>query len=199
MAKKLEMNPTVETPSNKETETAPVAPAVETADEKRVPKCKTETADVDSLEKGSVVFSWPSIGKSETVRLNGFKPELVARLAFHGIEQKLRDCQAGKTVTAEMGYGNFLKLMDAFNSGQFNVKGEGGPSETSIDLVVQAVGVAKANAGQAFNADAFRASFIAKTKEERAAIAAIPQVAAEIARLKAERKTGETAPSLDSI
>lgn len=193
MAKKLEMNPTVETPSNKETESAPAT------EPKRVAKCKTETADVESLDKGSVTFSWPAIGKTETVRLNGWKPELIARLAFHGVEQKLRDCQAGRDVTPEVGYGAFMKLMDAFNAGSFNVKGDGGPSETSVDLVVQAVGAAKSAAGKPFDADAFRASYIAKTKEERAAIAAIPQVAAEIARMKAERKSGETAPSLDSI
>lgn len=199
MTKKLEMKPAAEAQSNKETESAPAAPAAPAAEPKRVAKCKTETADVESLDKGSVTFSWPAIGKTETVRLNGWKPELIARLAFHGVEQKLRDCQAGRDVTPEVGYGAFMKLMDAFNAGSFNVKGDGGPSETSVDLVVQAVGIAKSNAGQKFDADAFRASFIAKTKEERQAIAAIPQVAAEIARMKAEKKSSETAPSLDSI
>jgi hypothetical protein len=194
MAKKLEMNLVAETQPNKETESAPT-----TSEPKRIAKCKTETVEVESLERGSIIFSWPSINKTETVRLNGWKPELIARLAFHGVEQKLRDCQAGREVTAEIGYGAFMKLMDAFNSGSFNVKGDGGPSETSVDLVVQAVGAAKAAAGKPFDADAFRASYIAKTKDERAAIAAIPQVAAEIARLKAARKSTETSVDLDSI
>lgn len=133
-----------------------------------------------------------SNGKAVEVVFEDLSPEMLTRLAAHGLSQKLGDSFAGAKGDAGLAHAQCQIVADALHAGDWTTRGEGDGG----DFVIAMANLTKVDA------DAVRAKL--KTLDEDAikALKARKDVKAEMARLKAERlaeKAGEEEVDLGSL
>jgi hypothetical protein len=153
---------------------------------------KTSTvAKVSPIENG---YKWAfSNGFEKTVTVADIPEELHSNFLLHGIKQKLSDAYANAQGNAETAAGLFQKVLDNILAGTWRTaKGEGEPRETPINLLAQAV----ANI-QGKPVEGVLAILTAMDPAKRRKVRAIPEVAVELAKIKASAtKPKETLESL---
>lgn len=149
-----------------------------------VPKASV-TTDANTLTFG--------FASGETLRasIDVLPSDVVARLALHGLEQKLRDSYAG--VSAESAYTQAARVWTTLTGGQWTTRRAAEAAEDPISLLVQAVTTVLAARGDAVPAD-LATQITAMDRSGRAKLRAVPAVAAELARLR-----GGSSDVLDSL
>jgi hypothetical protein len=148
----------------------------------KAPKAKIATV---TDAEGVLTFSFTN-GKVHTFDVNAAPTELIARLAMHGAEQKLRDSYAGKGTDPEVARGFFLKVLDNLNAGVFTAARTGEPREEPTALLARAVVAALGKAGKNKTVEEVTAVLEGMDKAGRAAWRRNPEIAAELAAIRAQ-------------
>lgn len=160
-------------------------------------KAKIATINED-LEKQTLVFNFTH-GKTHTVNVGDLDEAILRKLAMHGAKQKLHDAYANADGNSTDGEAMFLAVLDTLQSGQWSSRKPGEKGEEPTGLLAQAVVAAMAKAGQELNLDTVRAKLEAMDKSGRAAFRRNPEIAAELARIRASKSPqslGDLANSL---
>jgi len=113
-------------------------------------------------------------------------PFIVQCLLVHGFKQKGPDAYAKRGITPPEAREALDGVWDALRAEQWTRRRTGGGEATPMAKLAQAIVNAWAERGVEKDYDAVLAGLEAKTKEERAAIRKVPQVAVELAKLGAD-------------
>lgn len=142
------------------------------------------TVEVDE-QTSTLRFTFPTLGKTYDLSVSGLSLEIQTRLALHGAEQKLRDAVAAPDgAEPEDRIARFERVYNALLSGQWTVRRSTEPAEEPIETLARALASVMTAAGKPRNAEDLLPKLRAMSRSERARIRAIPEVAAEIARIK---------------
>ena len=154
----------------------------------RTPKA----ACVADHERETLAFTFADQEKTvKTYAIADYSEAIVKKLALHGLEQKLRDCYASKELDAAQAGGVQQKVHDQLVSGEWNAKRGDGSGVDSMALLVQAIKNVFGSIGQSIPT-AWQ-DLESMTKEARAEIRSINEIATELAVLRAaKRKPGST-------
>lgn len=151
---------------------------------------RTRVAKAKVTVEGMILSFAFANGEIEMFDTSTLTQELQHRAMLHGVEQKLRDCYAGAESAAEA-QGLWQKVADSLNAGQWNVKGESGPLEGSLDLLAKAMVAAYAAKGVAKDATAIRVFLGTQDKAARTKLRNHPGIAVELAKLKTATQSDE--------
>ena len=143
-------------------------------------------------ERQTLTFTFADPAKTVKVfAISDYPDEIVKKLALHGLEQKLRDCYASKELDAAASIGAQAKVNDGLLIGEFNAKRGDGSGVDSMALLAEAIKNVFGALGQPIPA-AWQ-DLGSMTKEARAEIRSIQEIAAELAVLRAaKKKPGKT-------
>lgn len=142
------------------------------------------TVEVDE-QTSTLRFSFPTLGKTYELQVSGLSQDIQSRLALHGAEQKLRDAVAAPDGTDPADrVSRFERVLESLISGQWTVRKATEPTEEPIETLARALATVMTAAGKPRNAEDLLPKLRAMSRGERARIRAIPEVAAEIARIK---------------
>lgn len=142
------------------------------------------SVEVDE-QTSTLNFHFPTLGKTYELQVSGLSPHIQSRLALHGAEQKLRDSVAAPDGTEPADrLARFERVFESLISGQWTVRKSAEPTEEPIETLARALATVMTAAGRPRNAEDLLPKLRTMNRSERARIRAIPEVAAEIARIK---------------
>lgn len=132
-----------------------------------------------NYETGSVDFTFED-GATAGHTLGNLKPEMQARLALHGLSQKLGDSFASDRDNAAA---HVARVWKNLQDGDWSVRGEGGPRVTQLaramsEVMGQPIEKCIEVLGTMGESD--------EGKSQKKALAANPQIASSMARIRAE-------------
>lgn len=126
---------------------------------------------------GDVVKIVFANGKTVEADINKLSPEIIRRLAVHGLSQKLGDTYAGAKGDVNVAIAGVEGTWEALLEGNYNRRGGGG-----VSILAEAVARV-----QGVDIDDVYETLKEMDEEQQKAVAAHPAIKAEMAAIKAER------------
>lgn len=149
---------------------------------KEVKICKVS----DLPEYAGVRFAFVG-GETFDLNVSELAENIQKAALIHGLTQKGRDSYAGAK-TVEEAKGLFSKVFDNLLKGEWTGRAEGGVREEPVELLAQALlNVQTAKGVKDLTLEGMLARVKATDPDKRRKIRAIPEVAVELAKLKAEK------------